>query len=200
MVIGLTGSIASGKSTVSGILRELGAIIIDADLIAREVVEPGSDTLGKIVQAFGTDIITATGHLDRKKLGSLIFQDQSLRTKLNEIIHPAIRQEMLQQRDAAIAAEKELIILDIPLLFESKLEHFVEKILVVYVPEEIQLQRLMERDRISYDEARLKINSQIPMSEKRDKGHAFIDNSGTIDETKQQVIKIINDWKKEEKK
>ena len=149
MIIGLTGSIASGKSTVSQMLKELGYPIVDADLVARQVVEPGSETLEKIKGAFGEDVILPDGSLDRKKVGDIIFSDPASRKRLNDIIHPAIRQEMLRQRAAYVAEGQKVVIMDIPLLFESKLQHFVEKILVVSVTEENQLKRLMERNGLS---------------------------------------------------
>ena len=131
MIIGLTGSIASGKSTVSKMLQNSGYPIIDADLVARLVVEPGSETLTQIEQAFGPDVIQADGTMDRAKVGEIIFNDPASRKILNDIIHPAIRQEMLRQRQEFLEQGFKTIIMDIPLLFESRLQHLVDKILVV---------------------------------------------------------------------
>ncbi|HSP23203.1 MAG TPA: dephospho-CoA kinase, partial [Planococcus sp. (in: firmicutes)] len=166
MIIGLTGSIASGKSTVSQMLKELGYPIVDADLVARQVVEPGSETLEEIKEAFGEGVILPDGSLDRKKVGDLIFSDPASRKRLNDIIHPAIRSEMLRQRAAYVEEGRKVVIMDIPLLFESQLQHFADKILVVSVTEENQLKRLMERNGLSEKEAIARISSQLPMSVK----------------------------------
>lgn len=199
MIIGLTGGIASGKSTVSGMLQDLGAVIIDADKIAREVVEPNQPTWHKIKQRFGEDIFHQDGQLDRKKLGAIIFKDGQARTDLNAIIHPAIRERMRQQKEKAQREGIELIVMDIPLLFESELEYMVEKILVVYVPEEIQKDRLMLRDQIDEKLALQKMSSQLSIEHKKDKGHAFINNSGSLTETRNQLEHIIQKWRTEEK-
>lgn len=194
MIIGLTGGISSGKSTVSRMLKDLGAVIIDADQIAREVVKPSSSTLRQIREQFGASILLPNGELDRQALGQIVFNDQGARLRLNAIIHPAIRAEMIRQKEEAVLQNQQLIVLDIPLLFESKLEHMVEKILVVYVPEEYQLARLMKRDGIDEQTAWSRIRSQIPIEEKKLKGHAYIDNSGSLEETKAQLKNILADW------
>lgn len=195
MIIGLTGSIASGKSTVSNMLKEYGLPIVDADIVARLVVEPGRETLKEIVKTFGEEILTEKGELDRPKLGSIVFNDEEKRKQLNSIIHPAIRQEMLRQRDEHIENGAKVVIMDIPLLFESKLQHFVDKILVVTVSEEVQLKRLMERNNFSEEEAKARIGSQLPLSLKEQGADAVIYNNGTIEETKRQLENILRDWK-----
>lgn len=200
MIIGLTGGIASGKSTVSKMMADLGAKIIDADQVARQVVEPGEPTLHKIVDRFGEEILHADGTLDRKKLGNIVFRDQTARMDLNQIIHPAIRTQMKKQLDDALQSGEKCIVMDIPLLFESersKREYPLDKILVVYVPEPIQIKRLMDRDGIDETLARQKINSQIPMEEKKDMGDAYIDNSGTLESTKKQLLSILKQWREE---
>lgn len=194
MIIGLTGSIASGKSTVSNMLKEYGFPIVDADLVARQVVEPGSETLQKIAEVFGKEILTENGELDRKKLGAIIFNNEEKRQLLNSIIHPAIRKEMLRQRDEHLANGEKTVIMDIPLLFESKLQHFVDKILVVSVSEDVQLQRLMERNQLSEEEAKARIQSQLPLSVKEQGADAVINNNGTINETRKQLEQILNEW------
>lgn len=194
MIIGLTGSIASGKSTVAAMLASYGLPIVDADLVARQVVEPGSETLEQIAQAFGADVIAADGTMDRAKVGTIIFHDETQRHVLNAIIHPAIRAEMLRQRDEYVTNGAAHVIMDIPLLFESKLQHFVEKILVVSVREDVQLRRLMARNQLTEDEARARIATQIPVGEKEAGAHAVIHNNGTVDETKQQLEKILRQW------
>ena len=195
MIIGLTGSIASGKSTVSEMLKNSGYPIIDADLVARQVVEPGSDTLEQIEQAFGPEVIREDGTMDRPKVGEIIFNDPAKRKILNDIIHPAIRQEMLQQRHDYMTEGYKTIVMDIPLLFESRLQHLVDKILVVSVTEENQFNRLVERNGFTEKEARARISSQLPMSVKEDGADAVIYNNGTIDETKWQLNRILDNWK-----
>lgn len=194
MIIGLTGSIASGKSTVSEMLKNLGYPIVDADLAARLVVKPGSETLSQIAQAFGPEVIQEDGTMDRAKVGEIIFNDPASRKILNEIIHPAIRQEMLRQRQEFLAQGFKTIIMDIPLLFESRLQHFVDKILVVSVTEENQFNRLVERNGFTEQEARARISSQLPMSVKEDGADAVIYNNGTLDETKGQLNRILDTW------
>ncbi|MFP3916821.1 dephospho-CoA kinase [Lysinibacillus telephonicus] len=194
MIIGLTGSIASGKSTVANMLKEHGLPIVDADLVARLVVEPGTPTLKKIVAVFGEDILTEDGAMNRQKVGSIIFHDEEKRKALNAIIHPAIRQEMLRQRDEYLENGEKTVVMDIPLLFESKLQHFVEKILVVTVTEQTQLKRLMERNQLSEEEAKARISSQLPLKVKEQGADAVIYNNGTIEETKEQLEKILKKW------
>ncbi len=193
MIIGLTGSIASGKSTIAEMLASYGLPIVDADLVARQVVEPGSETLMQIVEVFGQDVILPTGEMDRAKVGSIIFGDEEKRAQLNGIIHPAIRTEMLRQRDRFVADGKH-VIMDIPLLFENKLQHFVEKILVVTVSEETQLTRLMARNDLTKEEALARISSQLPLPVKEQGADAIIYNDGTIDESRVQLIAILKNW------
>ncbi|QHJ71682.1 dephospho-CoA kinase [Planococcus halotolerans] len=194
MIIGLTGSIASGKSTVSKMLEDLGYPIIDADLVARKVVEPGSETLKEIEALFGSEVIRDDGTMNREKVGALIFSDPVKRKQMNDIIHPAIRAEMLRQRSAFMAEGHQTIVMDIPLLFESKLQHFVDKILVVSVTEDNQLSRLMERNGLNEKDARARIGSQLPMSVKEEGADAVIYNNGTIEETAQQLTGILKQW------
>lgn len=194
MIIGLTGSIASGKSTVSKMLEDLGYPIIDADLVARQVVEPGSETLTEIEALFGPEVIREDGSMNREKVGALIFSDPVKRKQMNDIIHPAIRSEMLRQRSEFLADGHKTIVMDIPLLFESKLQHFVDKVLVVSVTEENQLTRLMERNGLSEKDARARISSQLPMSVKEEGADAVIYNNGTIEETAYQLARILEQW------
>ncbi|MCP2035152.1 dephospho-CoA kinase [Planomicrobium sp. HSC-17F08] len=196
MIIGLTGSIASGKSTVSAMLAEMGYPIVDADKVARLVVEPGSETLEKIRELFGEEVILPDGTMDRKKVGELIFNDPASRKKLNDVIHPAIRMEMLRQRGEFLDQGFATVIMDIPLLFESRLQHLVDKVLVVSVTEELQLKRLMERNGLSEKEARARIASQLPMSVKEEGADAVIYNNGSVDETKWQLNRILDQWKR----
>ena len=194
MIIGLTGSIASGKSTVAKMMTELGLPIVDADVVARVVVEPGTETLKIIAQNFGDDILLEDGHLNRAKLGDIIFHEPAKRKILNDIMHPAIRAEMLRQRDAFVEAGEKHIVMDIPLLFESKLQHFVERILVVSVKEDVQLRRLMERNALSKEDALARIHSQLPVSEKEKGAHAVIYNNEKLEQTEEQLKKILTHW------
>lgn len=194
MIIGLTGSIASGKSTVAKMIESYGLPIVDADVVARQVVEPGTPTLNKIAEAFGPEVIAHDGSMDRAKVGSIIFHNEEMRKTLNGIIHPAIREEMLRQRDEFISFGEKNIFMDIPLLFESKLEHFVEKIIVVSVKKEVQLQRLMERNGYSEDEANARIATQIPVKEKEQLADAVIHNNCTLEDTAIQLQNILYEW------
>ncbi|MGK7377977.1 dephospho-CoA kinase [Planococcus sp. 1R117A] len=195
MIIGLTGSIASGKSTVSEMLKELGYPIVDADKVARLVVEPGSETLQEIEALFGKEIILPDGSMDRKRVGELIFNDPASRKKLNDVIHPAIRMEMIRQRSELLKNGHEIVIMDIPLLFESRLQHMVDKVLVVSVTEENQLKRLMERNGLTEKEAKARISSQLPMSVKEEGADAVIYNNGAVEETKWQLNRILEQWR-----
>jgi len=194
MIIGLTGSIASGKSTVAKMMTALGLPIVDADIVARDVVEPGTETLALIAKNFGDDILLEDGTLNRSKLGDIIFHEPAKRKILNDIMHPAIRQEMLRQRDAYIEAGQKDVVMDIPLLFESKLQHFVERILVVSVSEEVQLRRLMERNQLSKEDALARMHSQLPMSVKEKSAHAVIYNNENLQQTEEQLLKILTHW------
>ena len=194
VIIGLTGSIASGKSAVAKMIQSYGLPIVDADVVARQVVEPGSPTLKKIAEAFGQDVIAADGSMDRAKVGSIIFHDEAMRQKLNSIIHPAIREEMIRQRDEFISYGEKNVFMDIPLLFESKLQHFVQKIIVVSVSEEVQLTRLMARNGFSEDEAKARIETQMPVKEKEALADAVIDNDGTLEQTAIQLQSILYEW------
>ncbi|MDQ0215475.1 dephospho-CoA kinase [Oikeobacillus pervagus] len=190
-IIGLTGGIASGKSTVSKMLKEKGFTIIDADVAARVVVEPKKLAYEQIVQTFGKVILQEDGTIDRAKLGSIVFHHEEERLKLNQIVHPAVRSYMLEEKDRAIATGKQTIIMDIPLLFESKLQWMVEKIIVVFVDEETQITRLQERNSFSKEEALARIQSQLPLTDKVKEAHIVIDNSGTVEETQRQVENMI---------
>lgn len=192
IVIGLTGGIATGKSTVADMMKKEQIPVIDADILAREAVAKEKPAFKKIIEAFGKDILMESGELNRVKLGSIVFADEQKRQLLNQIIHPEVRKEMVNQRDDLIQSGHKLVVLDIPLLFESDLEHFVDYILVVSASEELQLDRLMKRNHLSEEQARNRINAQLPLEEKKKKADAVIDNSGEISETKAQLYRILN--------
>ncbi|MGM0885492.1 MAG: dephospho-CoA kinase [Bacillota bacterium] len=193
-IIGITGGIASGKSTVSLYLQELGFTIVDADLASRAVVEPGEEAHHQVVKAFGEDILLTDGNIDRVKLGSIIFNDQEKRLLLNGIVHPAVRNWMRVKTEAALSSGEETVFMDIPLLFESKLTFMVDKTLLIYVDEQVQLKRLMNRNGLSETEALARINSQMPLADKKALADAVIDNNGDINETKRQVKTILSEW------
>lgn len=194
LIVGLTGGIASGKSTVSSMFQELHIPVVDADQLSREVVKPGEEAYEKIVSHFGTTILKKDKTLNRKKLGAIVFADENKRKRLNQIVHPAIRQRMLQQRDAYVRDNYPCVVLDIPLLFENKLMHYVDKIIVVYVDEDIQLQRLISRDGFSETEAKQRVNSQLPLKDKVLLADAVIDNNGTIRQSFSQLKMILASW------
>ncbi|RPK16004.1 dephospho-CoA kinase [Priestia endophytica] len=193
ITVGLTGGIASGKSTVSAILREHNIPVIDADIIAREVVEPGKEAYNQIVKRFGRDILEEDGTLNRSALGEIVFNDEQKRQQLNAIVHPAVRKEMLSKRDYYLQNERS-VILDIPLLFESNLTHLVDKVLLVYVDEEVQLKRLIERNGFSEREALARIQAQDPLKDKVAKSDEIINNNGSKEETREKVTHIIDSW------
>jgi dephospho-CoA kinase len=188
MNIGLTGGIATGKSTVSALLVAKGALLIDADAIAREVMLPGHPVLAAVIQHFGQAVMNSDGTLHRKKLGEIVFADSAQRQALNDITHPAIREEM---RLRMVAYEREqpdrLVLADIPLLYESGLESLYEEIMVVYVSREVQLQRLMLRDGLTEEQAGLRLSAQMDIEQKRSMADIVIDNSGTQAETERQI-------------
>ncbi|QTN00044.1 dephospho-CoA kinase [Sediminibacillus dalangtanensis] len=194
LVIGLTGGIASGKSTIAGIFAEWNIPIVDADIISRQVVEKGEAAYEQIVDLFGEDVLLSDGNLDRGKLGSIIFKDKEKREQLNNIVHPAVRKKMLEQRDAYADKGEAAVVLDIPLLYESGLTHFVDKVLVVYVDEPTQRQRLMDRNGFSEEEAIDRMNSQLPLEKKAKMADEIIDNNGSVESSRQQLLTILKKW------
>ncbi|MBM6772424.1 dephospho-CoA kinase [Ligilactobacillus agilis] len=190
-ILGLTGGIASGKSTISAYLAQNGALIIDADLIARQVVAKRSSGLKQIVAKFGEEILTASGELDRKKLGKLVFSNKDLLKNLTDITGPLIRAEILREIEAAKKAQVKLVVLDIPLLFETGYQTLCDKVMVVTIPSKLQLERVMKRDNLSAAEARKRIANQLPASKRNELADVLIDNSKSVAETYQQVLKWL---------
>lgn len=190
MVLGITGGIATGKSTVVSVFKRLGFPVVDADVIAREIVEIGMPALGEVVSLFGSEILNSDGSLDRKKLGKIIFSDEEKRKKLNSTLSPFLKERIL----AEITDKKSkapLVIVDIPLLYEGGYEKFVDKVAVVYIPKTMQLTRLMKRDNLTEKEAQQRITSQLPIEKKRQKADILFDNQNSIEETEKLVEKWV---------
>lgn len=193
LVVGLTGGVATGKSIVANHLRQLGAPIVDADRLAREVVEPGEPALEQIKASFGPEVIDAQGRLDRKKLGQIVFQDAKARKTLEDILHPLIRERMHQELKRLEESGQKIAVCDIPLLYESRHSlKIVDKVVVVYAPKEAQKARLMERDGLTSEEADLRIAAQLPTEDKVAKADYVIDNSSGTASTLRQVERV---WK-----
>lgn len=193
MIYGLTGGIATGKSTVAKMLRELGAYIIDADQISRQVVEPDQLGAKRIQEHFGSELFTVDGHLKRDKLAEIIFQDTRARHRLNTLLHPIIMKEMQTQAGNIIKQEPNAVIIwDIPLLFEENLTDLVQKVIVIYVPEKVQRERLRLRNKLNREEIDSRIRSQLSIEKKKSLADYLIDNSGTVEETKRQVVALWN--------
>lgn len=191
MIVGLTGSIATGKSTVSAVLKEFGAYIVDADLWARRVVERRSDGLRDIVDAFGPEVLCPDGSLNRKALASLIFANPEARQRLNAITHPRIRSGMQSETKSHLLHHPdEPIVWDVPLLFEGETRHLVDCIVLVYASPSVQLKRLMARDGIDKNAAQARIDSQMPIDEKRKLATYLIDNDGDFENTREQVQQV----------
>ncbi|MGD8343837.1 MAG: dephospho-CoA kinase [Desulfobacterales bacterium] len=191
-VIGLTGGIATGKSTVSAMLKEAGAIIIDADRIARAVVKKGLPAYRQIVARFGTEVLLPDGEINRNLLGNMIFNDHRKKQLLNSIVHPHVNEEVNRQlKQIQKTHPNAVIVLDVPLLIETGMHDDLSEIIVVYTPQDIQIQRLMQRDHISGADALARVRSQMSIEEKKQQATLVIDNSGTIENTRRQTLDIF---------
>ena len=192
LTVGLTGSIATGKSFVTEYLRELGADVIDADLAARRVVEKGTPGLAAVVEEFGKEVLASDGTLDRKRLGAIVFADEEKRLRLNSIIHPLVIE---LQDDWLRSVEKRdqnaIAVIDAALMIESGSYKRLEKLIVVYCEPAIQLARLMARDNLTESEAKCRIDAQMPQDEKRKFANYVIDTSNGFEDTKRQTREIF---------
>jgi dephospho-CoA kinase len=188
-VIGLTGGVGSGKSTVAEMLRELGATVIDADQAAHEVYAPGTRGFEAVVAEFGSDFVR-DGAIDRERLGMLVFNDAAALRRLNAIVHPLVREWMAARTAEAFERGDPIVIQDVPLLFENGLEGLFSSVLLVYAPAEVQLERLVEGRRMPPERARAVIAAQMPIEEKRRRAHHVVDNTGTIEQTRSQVEEV----------
>ena len=190
-LVGLTGGIASGKSAVARILERLGAAVINADDLAREVVEPGKVAWQEIVDAFGTGVLQPDQTLDRQKLRTLIFRDREGRKKLEAIIHPRVRALAEERiREHAVAGYS-IIVYEVPLLFEGKLHEWLRPVILVACDPETQRKRLQERDHLTPTEAQKHIDAQMSLAEKRRLADYVIDNNGSLEEVETQVKAIL---------
>lgn len=186
--LGITGGIASGKSTVAAMFAELGAILIDTDVIARRVVAPGGLALKKIVEEFGPGMLDANDELDRRRLREYIFQNHEARQKLNAIVHPDVAAQVQAELERIEERSPQAVALvDVPLLYETNTESRYDAVVVVFVPPEVQVQRLMARDGVDLKAAEQSLTAQMPLAEKRKKAQFVVDNSGSLQETRRQV-------------
>lgn len=198
LVIGLTGGVATGKSTIAKRFAELGAAVFDADRFAREAVEAGQPALEEIRARFGEKVIASDGSLDRKALGAIVFRDAKARRDLEAIVHPRVRERMRRSlEELRRQGYGGVVILEIPLLFESQgsLE-LVDRVLVVYAPWSMQVERLMRRNQLSREEAILRVDAQLPIDEKVARADYVVDNSRSLDEAFRQVDRLWEEWGK----
>jgi dephospho-CoA kinase len=185
--VALTGGIASGKSTVADLFAALGVPVIDTDVIAREVVEPGRPAHAQVTEAFGPQVLDADGRLDRKRMRERIFADPDARRRLEAILHPAIRAEMERQSKAAVGPYQVLVI---PLLAEGGRRDHVDRVLLVDVPEELQIQRVMWRDGVSHEQALASLNAQATRAQRLAMADDVLRNTGRVDDLREQVAKL----------
>ena len=191
-VIGLTGGIASGKSTVSELLTAFGFKVVDADTAAREAVAKGTPGIEKVREVFGDEAIDENGEMDRKYMGELVFNNPGERIKLNEIVHPIVR-EIMEQKKQQFLNEGHNVIMDIPLLFENELQDTVDEVWLVYTSESIQIDRLMERNDLTQEEAKARVYSQISIDKKSRMADHVIDNLGDKLELKQNLERLLSE-------
>lgn len=192
-ILGLTGGIATGKSSVSRYFLQKGFPVVDADTGARKVVERDTEGWRRIRETFGKEVFHEDGTLDRKRLGAVVFTDSSKRQLLDSLLRDLIRNWMEQETKHYQKEHPALIVWDIPLLYEAQYEEACDAVMVVYVPEEIQRERLIKRNGFTKEEAENRINSQWPMEDKKKKADILIDNSGTLEATYQQIDKWLQE-------
>jgi dephospho-CoA kinase len=197
VLLGVTGGIASGKSTVARMLEEMGAPLIDFDVLSRIVVEPGKPAWKEIVTYFGEQILREDQTLNRKMLSEIVFRDRRKRRKLESFTHPRIHEEFVRRIKRMIKEDPAAIIqVVVPLLIEANLRSLFDKLLLVYIPEEMQIRRLMEREPISRETAIRVLRSQLPIEEKRKYADYIVDNSGPLENTRRQVEEVWIQLKK----
>lgn len=194
MIIGLTGGIASGKSTVSKIFRELGAEIIDADIKAKEISER-EDVIKEIGNIFGKEVINSEGKIDRLKIKEIVFNNKEKLKKLNDLIHPKVMEEFKKIKENT--GKNDIIIFDVPLLFESGMDKMCDKIILVFTDKKIQIKRMLERDGITEELAEKIINSQMSLEEKLNKSQIHLENNGTLEDLREKSETIYRELKGE---
>ena len=199
LYLGLTGGIATGKSTASEYFRTQGVPVVDTDKIAHELMEPGQASYKAIVNEFGSKILNEDKTINRKKLGEIVFNNPSRLNLLNDLTHPLIRKETFRQMKECQQNGSSLCVVDVPLLFESNWNKYVDKTLVIYTTPELELKHLMERDGLSYREAIKRINSQLPLKEKVKKADYTIENTATIDKLEKQLSELLQTLRKGER-
>jgi len=192
VIAGLTGGIATGKSTVANIMAEAGAHVIDADRIAKDVVKKGLPAWKEITEYFGKEILGSDGEIDRERLGDVVFGSKDKLEVLNKIVHPRVFEEMAREMDEVKQrAPDSIVILDIPLLIETGIHKLLSNVILVYAPERIQLARLMARDNIPKEAALKRIRSQMPMEQKKAFANYIIDNSSDIEHTRIMTLEVL---------
>lgn len=191
-IIALTGGIATGKSTVANYLLDKDYPVIDTDLLSRKVVDPAEVGLKRIVETFGKEVLTAEGELNRSQLAAIIFNDEDKKETLNAILHPLIFEEVDRLLELYRHEEEALVFVDVPLLFEIGRNNYYDEDWLVYTKPELQLERLIKRNAYSQEEAKARINSQMPIDSKIELADIIIDNSGTVDETYRQLDLELN--------
>ncbi len=196
-IIGLTGGIATGKSTVSKIFKEAKIPVIDTDVIAKQLLTPRSETFNQIIEYFGEDIITTSGEVNRNKLAQLIFNDEEARAMVNAIIHPKVKERVQLEIKHFKDLQEPIIVVDVPLLFETNFHTIMDKTVLVYTQKKVQIERLMARDMIDKAYAIKKIESQMPLREKRKLADYVIDNSKSILSTKKAFNDVLKSIQKE---
>lgn len=191
-IAGLTGGIATGKSTISGMFRKEGALIIDADRIAHEVVKKGAPAWQKIKAHFGDRILLPSGEIDRERLGGIVFHDARQKENLNRIVHPFVFQKMEEKIEKVRSVNpRAVVILDVPLLIETGMHRTLPEVILAYAPESMQLARLMARDNLAEADAQARIRSQMPIDSKMRMADIVIDNSGSLDVTRKTVRDVM---------
>lgn len=186
LVVGLTGGISSGKSTISSWFLQKGIVVLDADQIVKNLQRPNSPLVLKLAEEFGASIVNENGELVRDVLGKIIFYDQEAKERLNAMIHPLVQAKLEEEIERLKKVGEGLVVLDIPLLFESRFEALVDRTVVVYVSPDVQLQRLMKRDQIDREYALAKMNSQMSLDEKRARADYVLINNGTMGQLREQ--------------
>lgn len=190
LVLGLTGGIACGKSTISLTLAELGAVIVDGDVLSRELTAESGAALPAIRAAFGNGVFHPDGTLNRRALGAVVFADDAARATLDSIMQPLLREMILRSIESARASGASVCVLDMPLLYEKGLDSLCDRVWCAYIPRETQLERLMARDGFTREEAEARLRSQLPAEEKAARADVVIDTSGPIQYTKESVISL----------